>query len=288
MFTRNDPKQSLENRFVWFEKWILHRQTISYISKESGISTRHLKRLFSIYLSSPPQMYFYPQERLNLIIDGTYFSNDICLIVYRDNTIKFTQLYRISDGEHYSEIKEDLANLLLLGIRIESITVDGHRATLKAIKDICPEAILQRCIIHIQRESRIWLTTNPKSIQGMELLKLVHQLHKIQSNASHQQWIIDFYHWYEKHKSFVNEKVYGQRTGRYWFKHKNVRRSYVMIKNALPNMFEYLFNERIPKSTNALESFFGHLKSHILLHRGLIKENRKNFIKWYLYFKNRA
>ena len=29
-------------------------------------------------------------------------------------------------------------------------------------------------------------------------------------------------------------------------------------------MFEYLDNERIPKSTNGLESFFGHLKGHLL------------------------
>jgi hypothetical protein len=239
-------------------------------------------------LSKPPRLKIYPRERLNLIIDGTYFSNDICLIVYRDNTIKFTQLYRITDGEHYSEIKEDLANLLLLGVQIESITCDGHRSLLKAVRDLCSEVIVQRCLVHIQRESKLWLTRNPKSLPGLELLKLVHQLHKIDTNERQQQWLLDLFYWYEIHKDFVNEKVYSIRTKRYWFKHKSVRKCFVMIKNALPNMFQYLFNERIPKSTNALESFFGHLKSHLLLHRGLTKEHRKNFIRWYLYFKNQA
>jgi Transposase, Mutator family len=288
LFTRSNKSVKRKNQFVWFENWINHRQTISFISSQSGYSQRHLKNVFSEYLASPPKLKIYPSEKLNLIIDGTYFSNDICLIVYRDNTIKFTQLYRITDGEHYSEIKEDLANLLLLGVQVESITCDGHRSLLKAIRDLCSEVIVQRCLVHIQRECKIWLTAHPRTIPGMELLKLVHQIHRINTNEKHQQWLIEVWCWYETYKSFINEKVYSNRTNRYWFKHKAVRRSFVMIKNALPNMFQYLFNERIPKSTNALESFFGHLKSHLLLHRGLTKEHRKNFIKWYLYFKNQA
>ena len=65
-----------------------------------------------------------------------------------------------------------------------------------------------------------------------------------------------------------------------------VRKSYVTIKNALPNMFHYIEHADIPKSTNAIESYFGHLKNHLDLHRGLTKEHRINFIKWYIYFNN--
>jgi hypothetical protein len=43
--------------------------------------------------------------------------------------------------------------------------------------------------------------------------------------------------WYEEHKAFVNEESIKPETGRQWFKHKSVRRSFVMIKQALPNMF---------------------------------------------------
>lgn len=35
-------------------------------------------------------------------------------------------MLRFTEGEHYGEIKEDLTNLLKLGIRIESSTTDGH------------------------------------------------------------------------------------------------------------------------------------------------------------------
>lgn len=287
LFTRQNKAVKRENQFIWFEKWVLHRQTIPYIAKQSGYGVRTLKRLFDEYLSKLPLMNIYPKERLNLIIDGTYFSNDICLIVYRDDQIKFTQLYRITDGEHYSEIKEDLANLLLLGVQIESITCDGHRSLVSATENICPEAMLQRCVVHIQRECRIWLTANPKSGAGLDLLQIVQGLHRIKNHQQSQQWIMDFLNWHKAYRSFINEKSYNPITNRYWYTHKFVRRSFTHIKRALPYMFTYLFNDRVPKSTNGLESFFGHLKSHLLLHRGLTKEHRKSFIRWYLYFKNR-
>lgn len=176
LFTRKSNSVKEKNQFVWFQKWVLHRQTLTYLSKESGYGTRTLKRYFHSYLSKAPSLPLYPKERLNLLIDGTYFSNDICLIIYRDNTIKFTQLYRLSSGEYFQEIKEDLDNLLRLNINIESITCDGHRAILKAIKLSCKEVILQRCVVHIERECRIWLTSNPKSLAGYELFYIIRKL----------------------------------------------------------------------------------------------------------------
>jgi hypothetical protein len=63
--------------------------------------------------------------------------------------------------------------------------------------------------------------------------------------------------WYEKHKDFVNEKTYYPQTKRYWFTHKSIRKLFIHIKHikrALPDMFHYLGNKYIPKTTNALES----------------------------------
>jgi hypothetical protein len=286
LFVRKNEKVKLQNQFVWFEKWVVHRYTFEQLNKESGYSIRTLKTNFHQFLSKPPQLKFYPTEALHLMIDGTYFSNDICLIVYRDSEIKFTQLYRISDGERYEEIKEDLENLLRLGITISSITCDGHRAILKAVKVVCKEVVLQRCLVHIQRECRLWLTTQPKTTEGLALLQIVNQLHLIKTEILRQHWLKQFYDWYEWNKNFVNEKTFSATTNRFWYKHKMVRRSFSHLKNALPNMFHYLENNKIPCSTNGLESFFGHLKSHVLLHRGLTAQHRKSFIKWYLYFRN--
>ena len=256
------------------------------ISANSGYSSRTLKRFFHEYLSSPPKLSVYPSEKVNLLIDGTYFGKDLCLIVYRDNTIKFTQLYRLSNGEKYVEMKEDLENLLVLGVQIESITCDGHPSLLKAINKVCKDIQLQRCIIHIQRMCRIWLSSKPKSEAGIELRKIISTVHQIQTEAEKQNWIMGLINWHQKHESYINQKSINEETGSYWYTHKMVRRSFTVIRKALPNMFHFVNNPKVPSSTNGLESFFGHLKDNLSVHRGLSKQHRKNFIKWYLYFRN--
>jgi hypothetical protein len=232
------------------------------------------------------QLSVYPSEKVNLLIDGTYFSNDLCLILYRDNTIKFTQLYRLTDGEWFEELAEDIENLLRLGVQIESITCDGHKSLLKAIRVACPQVTVQRCLVHIQRMCRIWLSNKPKNNPGKELKDIVNKLHLVKTHIQRDYWVVSLTKWHQAHKEFINQKSINPITGRFWYTHKLVRRSFLVIKNALPQMFHYLDNERIPKSTNGLESFFGHLKGHLNVHRGLSLQHRKQFIKWYLYLNN--
>jgi hypothetical protein len=95
---------------------------------------------------------------------------------------------------------------------------------------------------HSERECRIWLTTNPKSIAGSELLRIVKKLSLIKEHYQSHEWIMELYNWHEQHKSFINEKSYSPSTQRYWFKHKLVRKAFVHIKNALPNFSICLMN----------------------------------------------
>lgn len=287
LFTRSNDGVKKSNRFIWFNEWVVGRQTLHRLSAQSGYAERSLKRYFYEYLSQIPVLSVKPSEKVNLLIDGTYFRNDLCLVLYRDDKIKYTQLYRITDGEWFEEIKEDLENLLRLGVQIESITCDGHKSLLKAIKKACKHVIIQRCVVHIQRMCKIWLTAYPKSLAGSELRSIINGLHKIDTREKWGYWVVSLIQWHKRHEAFLNEKSFNRDTGRFWYKHKLVRRSFTVIKRALPDMFHYLENPQIPKSTNGLESFFGHMKNHIQIHRGLSKEHRKSFIRWYLYFKNK-
>jgi len=276
---------SAANRFNWFKDWVVGRQTINQLTKTSGYSERTLKRYFDNYLSEAPVFTVRASEKVNLLIDATYFSNNLCLVLYRDNTIKYTQLYRLTDGEWYEEIKEDLENLIAMGVQIESITCDGHKALLKAIRKTCKHVILQRCLVHIQRMCRIWLTMRPKSPAGSDLRIIVSKLHTIKTHEQRNYWLASLVRWHKQYEAYIKEKSYSP-SGNYWYKHKLLRRSFTVIRRALPDMFHYLDNDRIPKSTNGIESFFGHLKSNLTVHRGLSKAHRRNFIKWYLYFRN--
>lgn len=93
--------------------------------------------------------------------------------------------------------------------------------------------------------------------------------------------------WYDTYKEYINAKSFKEESHTEWYTHKMVRKAYTHIKKALPDMFHFLENPSIPKTTNALESFFGHLKENITLHRGMSKVHYQNYVKWYLYFRNK-
>jgi len=275
----------LENRFVWFKKWVLERQTFKTLNRDSGLSIDTLQRIFYAFLQRSPVVKILKRRSVHLRMDATYFEQ-FCMLCYQDHDDGYTQLIRFSDGEHYSEIKEDLDNLIKLGVHIESVTTDGHKSILKAIKKSIPDVVVQRCLVHIQRMCLLWLTRFPKHSSGVELRQLVLMLMKIKTENDRIYWTLELRLWYDRHKTYLQEKTIHQQTGRYWYTHKLLRRSYFTIKRALPNMFHYIVNPAIPSTTNGIEGFFSHLKNHLDLHRGLTIQHRIDFIKWYVYLSN--
>lgn len=62
--------------------------------------------------------------------------------------------------------------------------------------------------------------------------------------------------WHSKYVPYVNTKTINKGSNKEWFTHKMVRKAYIHIRRALPYMFSFIECPDIPKSTNALESFF--------------------------------
>ncbi len=82
------------------------------------------------------------------------------------------------------------------------------------------------------------------------------------------------------------EESINQTTMKAWYTNKGLHQAYTLLFNALPNLFCYLNDIEIPKTTNRLECYFRHLKEKLLLHSGLRYEAKRKFVKWYLHFKN--
>ena len=88
------------------------------------------------------------------------------------------------------------------------------------------------------------------------------------------------------HEPFINEKTVDELSGRWWFTHKMLHRSVSHIKRAIPDLFSYTRYPNVPKSSNAIESFFGHLKDNLRIHRGFSEQHFKDFVKWYLFLNS--
>ena len=115
-FTDRRVHISKQNMFVWFEKWVRDKQSISQISAVSGYSERTLKRYFYKVLPTCPTWQIQKREKVNLLIDETYFTNKVCLLLYRDNNIKMTILYRLTNQEALRDLTEDLLAIKSVGI----------------------------------------------------------------------------------------------------------------------------------------------------------------------------
>lgn len=283
-FRRKDVSKS--NRFVWFRWWVLGKLSQEQISGLSGYSSRQLRRWFDEYLDDAPTWTVRRKQSVHLLIDGTWFPNKVCLVVYRDNDAKATMFYRLTDDERESEIVSDLEAMIHSGIHITSVTSDGGQDIIRAVKKACPYAIRQRCVAHIERECLTLLTQHPKTSAGIELRRLVCQISEIRTHNDERYWKRCLDDWHRRHEDFLNEKSMSILTGEDKYMHDNVRRAYSHLRFALKDMFHYIDNPDIPKTTNALESFFGHLKDNVGPHRGLSFDHHKNFVKWYLYFRN--
>ena len=253
------------------------------IEKESSKSISSLQRLFKQFLSNPPIPKVKSNKNCHLLVDGTYYA-DFCILNYLDNDQKYLQFYSIVKHESYDNYLNDLKLLKKTDLNIISITSDGQRGLKKAISEVFPKTIHQRCVIHIQRMSLIYLTRRPKTEAGMMLRYWVKKLHQIDTTEKRDYWIYQFNNWCRLFDPFLKEKSESL-SGRIWYTHKMLRRTRALIKNALPNMFYYLDDLEIPKSTNGLECRFSYLKNNLNIHRGLSRKNRINFVKWYNYFK---
>lgn len=268
---------------MWFKKWVIGRLTLEEIAKQRNLTIKTIRTKFQAFLSSPPISKIKPNNNCHLLIDGTYYA-DFCILNYLDNDQKYLQFYNIVKYENYDNYLNDLKLLKETELNIVSITSDGQRGLKKAISEVFPGAIHQRCIIHIQRMSLIYLTRHPKTEAGLMLRYWVKKLYQIDTSEKRDYWIYQFNNWCRLYESFLKEKSESL-SGRTWYTHKMLRRTRALIKNALPNMFHYLDNPEIPKSTNGLESRFSYLKNNLNIHRGLSEKNRINFVKWYNFFK---
>ena len=260
--------------------------SVKLIADKQKRSLMTINREINRLLSRPPRIEINPHTKAHLLIDGTFFKRTNCLILYYDSDLKYSQLYRYSTREIKEEIIKDLRLLKRFGIVIESVTADGKNAVKTALKRVYPEAVFQRCLVHIQRYAETYIRQKPKTKAGIELQETIRRINFIDSEMAMRTWLCCFSEWKRIYSNFLKEKSFDDDSHYWWYTHRNLRRVVYHIESALSDMFRYLENKSIPKDTNALESRFTNLKHKFRTHKGLKKEKRENYFAWYIYLKN--
>ena len=182
--------------------------------------------------------------------------------------------------ENYAVASDMFRELLYKRVNPIAITTDGNTSVIRAVKKIWPNTVIQRCLVHIQRQGLSWLRRSPKSQAAKDLRPLLLTVTNIRNHKQKETFINDFNKWEKRYGKFVlslpsSDKVYS-----------DLQRTRSLIIHALPNMFHYLEDSNIAPTTNKMEGYFSRLKDIYRRHRGMSKNKRAIYFQWYIYFKN--
>jgi hypothetical protein len=163
------------------------------------------------------------------------------------------------------------------GLTPISATVDGNPQQIIALRSVWPFMKLQRCLVHVQRQGLSWCRRNPKRTDAKHLRRIFLRLSTVRTPSQAQRWLTDIHVWERRFGASID-----QSTDRGWVFSDLVRARSMLLK-AIPDLFHYITNPGVPRSTNALESYFCRLKEHYRHHRGLAVHHRDAYFKWYFY-----
>lgn len=281
-FSWQNKQVKLSREFIWFKQWIKEGSTLHQLSTHSGRSKEKIKILINHFLScTPPCVNSQLSKVKNLVFDGSF--------VYK----RLTAVVGLLDGQSgkllkgaYGLKENSLPQMLSFfsalsqqGLEPETCTVDGNPQVIKALRLTWPGIIIQRCLVHVQRQGLMWCRQSPKRPDAKCLRTLFLAVTGIATIQQRDLWIAQLASW---------EARYGKRiatsreTG--WVS-SDLRRARSMLINAVPDMFHYLEKAGTPCTTNQAEGYFSRMKDKYHDHRGLSPKKRAAYFQWYFVLK---
>ena len=185
--------------------------------------------------------------------------------------------YGVSENAE-SQLLSFFKPLIARGLKPVSCTVDGNRTAMRVMEELWPGILIQRCVVHIQRQGLSWCRIYPKTAAARGLRNIFLQVTGIRNEEEREGLLESIIQWEQKYGHYIEAQP---EKGRVF---SDLKRARSMLIKALPYMFRYLDNPGISFTTNGLEGYFSRLKSHYRQHRGLRKKKLNSYFNWYFYF----
>jgi len=242
------------------------------------LSPATLKRSIQYWLNHPPQQKNLLKPVHHVVCDGTFLEHrtGIYAIMNTQDTKLVYAAYGIPEGGQ--KLQEAYQGLAKNGLVISSATIDGNTQQIKYLRLVWPTIILQRCVVHVQRQGLSWCRRRPKRTDAKHLRKIFLKLGTVKTHIGSRRLIAEIQAWEKRFGSAIDSAP-----DRGWV-FSDLKRARNMLLNALPDLFHFIKDKKIPRSTNMIESYFSRLKEHYRHHRGLAVHHRDAYFKWYFYF----
>jgi len=273
---KNTLNKHLRKR-IWFERWIVEGYTLRQLAAQSGHSISTLRRIIEHWLQRPPPNRIELSTYRYLLFDGTFIDQRKGVFAVMDSE-RFTVIHGAPEmAEGPAHLHPFCSALVHRGLVPISATVDGNPHLMRILRLLWPEILIQRCLVHIQRQGLSWCRQHPKRTDAKHLRALFLQVMSLHTISYRDCFLSQVHAW---------ERRYGchiARSAEKGWVFSDLKRARSMLLSALPDMFRYLDDPLIAKSTNALEGYFARLKHKYRQHRGLAQRHREAYFRWYLH-----
>ena len=155
---------------------------------------------------------------------------------------------------------------------------------LKALRIRWPRVLIQRCQFHVIHQVNTLLTKHPELVPAQHFQELVGKIVRVKTRDDLKQWLTAYKQWHGHFGSFLKEKTYQQKltpTGRpkWSYTHGRLHQAHSHLKNAFPNLFQYMKYPQIPNTSNRIEGGINaQIQRHIDFHRGTNLFQRRQII----------
>lgn len=255
--------------------------SVRQLSQQSGLGKGKLHRIIGYWLhqSSCDTETSLEQERY-LIFDGTFLHRPVSIVALMNagtNSVIGGQ-YDVRENSE-RQLRSFFRPLLARGLNPVSCTVDGNPQAIRVLKELWPGIVIQRCLVHIQRQGLMWCRSYPKTTMAKKLRDIFLKVTHILTKQERDKFLELVVQWERSYGPYID--IHPER-GRVF---SDIKRARSMLVKALPYMFGYLDVPNISVTTNGLEGYFSRLKLHYRQHRGLRKANLDQYFAWYFFFR---
>lgn len=269
--TRQRPDREQDAHRAAFIAWLLQGSSQRQIAADHGITPRALRDRFAPFWDAPvnPQPVSLPVK--GLVLDATSIQPRRKVVLVAQEVRRFTVSWAFAERECHASWHALLTTLAQQGITPDFVVCDAHAGLLKALREVWPQVPIQRCLIHVVRQAKLWLTQHPKTPAGRRLRILVNALTHVRTEDQKARWLRVYQHWLRHHDAFLKERTAPPtktRKGRYL--HRKLRAATALISNSLPDLFRFVTDPATPRTTNHVEGGINsRIKDLYRRHRGL-------------------
>lgn len=276
--------KNTQNSFLrsksYFKRW-LSGATISDLAERKHVSEKSMRRLIRAWLEVWPEDHGDLSQTRYIVVDGTFLEGrKEPVILVLDALTHCPIFWRYGANESMRDLSVFFLSMKEAGCEPTAATVDGNPALARALLLVWPNILIQRCIVHVQRQGLMWCRRHPKRRDAFHLRKLFISLTKVASWADASVFLERWNQWEDRYgKRLEQEKSRG------WVQ-SDLKRAQSMIQKSIPHLFLFLDDPNIPHTTNIAEGCISRLKGLLTDHRGLRFQDRKSLVHSFLSYRN--